>query len=263
MEKMFFFSQIKKSWKFNELIYFLAFSDIKTRYSKSILGPMWASLSIGIFVVAFGIIGSRLWGLDLNVFMPFFSAGYITWILISNIISESTNLLSNVSNTIKSTDTPFFVFNVSLVLKNLILFFHHLIIFFLVCLVLSFPISIKIFFIFPSLIIIFIIGTLFSYVWSIICTRFNDMAQLTTNLLQILFFLTPVFWPAERLKGIYFKLLVDFNPVFQILSLIRQPLLGKSLELANIIYVLVTFLVLLILSVYLGNRYRKNIIFFV
>tara|TARA_B100000989_G_C19247622_1_gene346738 strand:+ start:328 stop:597 length:270 start_codon:yes stop_codon:yes gene_type:complete len=89
------------------------------------------------------------------------------------------------------------------------------------------------------------------------------MAQLTTNLLQILFFLTPVFWPAERLKGIYFKLLVDFNPVFQILSLIRQPLLGKSLELANIIYVLVTFLVLLILSVYLGNRYRKNIIFFV
>ena len=261
--KNFFFSQIKKSLKFNDLILFLAFSDIKTRYSKSFLGPLWASLSIGIFVVAFGIIGSRLWGLDLDAFMPFFSAGYITWVLISNVISESTILLNNVSNTLKSTDTPFFVFNVSMVLKNIIIFCHHLIIFFLFCLVLSYPISFKILYIFPSLVIIFIVGTLFSYVWSIICTRFNDMAQLTTNILQILFFLTPVFWPAERLQGIYFKLLVDFNPVFQILSLIRQPLLGQSLQLSNIIYVFITFLILLTLSIFLGNKYRKNILFFV
>ena len=89
------------------------------------------------------------------------------------------------------------------------------------------------------------------------------MAQLTTNILQILFFLTPVFWPAERLQGIYFKLLVDFNPVFQILSLIRQPLLGQSLQLSNIIYVFITFLILLTLSIFLGNKYRKNILFFV
>jgi len=133
----------------------------------------------------------------------------------------------------------------------------------LVCLVLSYPISFKILYIFPSLVIIFVVGTLFSYVWSIICTRFNDMAQLTTNILQILFFLTPVFWPAEKLQGIYFKLLVDFNPVFQILSLIRQPLLGQSLQLSNIIYVFITFFILLILSIFLGNKYRKNILFFV
>ena len=261
--KSFFLTELKKSLSFIDLIIFLAFSDIKAKYSRTIIGPLWLILSIGIFVVAFGIIGSKLWGLELKKFMPFFASGYVVWILISNIISDSTSVLNNSSNTIKSINTPFLIFIISSVIKNLIIFFHHLIIFFLICFFLSYEINLNLFQIVPSIILIFLIGVLFSFIWSIICSRFNDISALTTNMLQIFFFLTPIFWPTDRLSGNYFQLLVDLNPIYQVLNLVRSPLLGKSLEIQNFVYVFLIILIFFLLSVIVGNKYRKKIIFFI
>lgn len=263
LKESFFLTELKKTFFFIDLIIFLALSDIKVKYSRTIIGPLWLVLSIGIFVIAFGIIGSKLWGLETEQFMPFFASGYVTWILISNIISDSTTVLNNSSHTIKSINTPFFVFIISSVIKNFIIFFHHLIIFFLICFFLSYKINFNLLQIFPSIFLIFLIGVLFSFVWSIICSRFNDVTQLTTNILQIFFFLTPVFWPAERLSGKYFKLLVDLNPVYQVLNLVRSPLLGKSLEIQNFVFIFAIIFILLITSIFIGNKYKKKIIFYI
>ena len=188
LKESFFITELKESLTFIDLIVFLAFSEIKARYSRTIIGPLWLVLSIGIFVVAFGAIGSKLWGLELKKFMPFFASGYVTWILISNIISDSTSVLNNSSNTIKSIKTPILIFIISSVIKNFIIFFHHLILFFLICFFLSYEINFNLFQIFPSIILIFLIGILFSFIWSIICSRFDDISALTTNMLQIFFF---------------------------------------------------------------------------
>jgi len=263
MTYFFFLNECRKSLKYLNLIIYLSLVDIKIRYSKTIIGPLWTSLSIGIFVVSFGIIGSKLWNQDIKDFMPFFSSGYITWILISNIISESTSTLSNSARTLKSINTPYLVFLISMVLKNLIIFFHHLLVYFLICLFLDYKINSYLLFIVPSVFIIFLIGIMFSFIWSILCTRYNDLSQFTSNLLQIFFFLTPVFWPADKLQGIYFKLLVELNPIYQILNLIRQPLLGNMIAIENLMYALLILLVLLICCLIIGNKVKKDIIFFI
>jgi ABC-type polysaccharide/polyol phosphate export permease len=43
--------------------------------------------------------------------------------------------------------------------------------------------------------------------------------------MQFAIFITPVFWPAERLKGAKHAVL-DFNPFYHMLEAVRAPLMG-------------------------------------
>ena len=261
-KKSFALEQFIFCLSFRELIFHNATNEIRLRYIKTFFGPFWTILSIGIFVLSFGFIGSRLWGLDVNTFLPTFAAGYIVWICISSIISESTTILSQNESTLKSVNIPIMVFLLSMGIKNIIIFFHHLVFFLIICFFFSQKINLNIILIIPSLAILSIIGILFSFSWSILCTRFNDLAQFTNNLLQIFFFITPVFWPAERLTGTYFKLLIDLNPIYQVLNIIKQPLLGNTIDLNNLYFCIFLIIILFFLSILLGNKYRKKLIFF-
>lgn len=263
MEKIFFFNQIKNSFRYFDLITHIALKEVKIKYIKTFLGPIWNSLSIMIFIISFGFVGSRLWGLDVEVFLPNFAASYIIWICISNIIGESTTILNANANILKSVNTPILVFHLSMVLKNTSIFFHHVLAFFLISLFFSHDFSFSIIFIIFSVFFFFIIAVLFSFSWSILCNVYSDLVPLTNNLLQLLFFITPIFWPAERLTGTYFKLLVDFNPIYQILNLIKQPLMGNLISMSNVLSCLMLIIFLLLIAILVGNIFRKKIIFFI
>lgn len=257
------YQEFKTYLSYKDLIIHNATQEIKLRYNKSVIGPLWNSLSMSIFVISFGIIGSKLWGMNISEFLPTFAAGYIIWVLISNIISDATNLLSGYSAILKSIKIPISIFMISMVLKNIIIFFFHLLVFLIICIFLSYDINFYFLLFLPSLLLLSLIGFFFSFIWSILCARFNDLAQFTTNILQIFFFITPIFWPAERLTGVYFKILVDLNPIYQILNLIKQPLLGNFIDLNNLFFSLALIFILIIISLFVGNKFRNKIIFFI
>ncbi len=61
---------------------------------------------------------------------------------------------------------------------------------------------------------------------SIASARFRDIPPIVASLLQILFFLTPVIWRKEDLPGK--AILVDFNPFYHLIEIVRAPLLGSA-----------------------------------
>lgn len=62
----------------------------------------------------------------------------------------------------------------------------------------------------------------------IISTRFRDIAPIVASILQVTFFLTPIFWPINSL-GIY-RPIAEFNPLFCAIDVIRAPLMGVPVE---------------------------------
>lgn len=56
-------------------------------------------------------------------------------------------------------------------------------------------------------------------VLGLVCTRFRDITQIVTSLMQMLMFLTPVFWLPENLPGRARYVL--WNPLAQMLDLLR------------------------------------------
>jgi len=60
----------------------------------------------------------------------------------------------------------------------------------------------------------------------IACVRYRDIQQLVTTLLQVSMFVTPVFWQPAQLGG-DLQFVVQFNPLYHFIEIVRAPLLGR------------------------------------
>jgi len=206
----------------------LGWTDVRARYRRTTFGPFWATLSLGIFMVSFSIIWSRLWKADLKDYMPFISAGMLSWTMVSAIIVDGTSTFTQQKPLLETMRFPLTVLTCAVVWRNLILFLHNLIVYVVIALIFQVPVGLPILLVPFSLAIISINGIWVATLLGMIGTRYRDVQQLITNILQIMLFLTPIFWKADQLEaaGRTSKLLVDFNPVLHYIDILRDPLLG-------------------------------------
>src|SRR5437867_3632294 len=84
-QKKLAFNDIKdgiRSWRVWLL---LAYHDIKVRYLRSILGPFWITISMGITVYSMGYLYAHLFHTDMQYYYPYLVASMLTWTLISSL----------------------------------------------------------------------------------------------------------------------------------------------------------------------------------
>src|SRR5258708_32822844 len=67
----------------------LGWNDIRQRYRRSTLGPLWITLSMAVFIGVLGVIYSRIFHVEVDIYLPFLTAGYVTWGFIAQVINES------------------------------------------------------------------------------------------------------------------------------------------------------------------------------
>jgi len=65
---------------------------------------------------------------------------------------------------------------------------------------------------------------------AIVCSRFRDMTQVMTNILQVLFYATPIMWMVKTLPEHVSRGFIEWNPFFHFIQLVRGPLLGEAPE---------------------------------
>jgi ABC-type polysaccharide/polyol phosphate export permease len=62
-----------------ELWLHLGWQDIKQRYRRSVLGPIWITIATGTTAVAMGGLYSKLFHLELSEHLPYVTLGLIIW----------------------------------------------------------------------------------------------------------------------------------------------------------------------------------------
>src|SRR5262245_30847564 len=67
----------------------LGWSDIRQRYRRSVLGPLWITISIGVLVGTLGVIYSQVLQTDIDSYLPFLCLGFVIWGFISVTLLES------------------------------------------------------------------------------------------------------------------------------------------------------------------------------
>jgi ABC-2 type transport system permease protein/lipopolysaccharide transport system permease protein len=94
-----------------------------------------------------------------------------------------------------------------------------------------------------------------------VSARFRDIPQVINSVVQILFFLTPVFWKPESLKGHAY--VTEYNPFFHLLEVVRAPLLGGFPAAENYVAALLITLANVGVSIYLFTRFRGRIAYWI
>jgi ABC-type polysaccharide/polyol phosphate export permease len=224
------------------------------------LGPFWITLSCCILVLGLTFINISLFNTDLKVILPWISVGIIFWNYITSIIEDSTKIFDSQK-----------LLNISIelidlvsvnIFKNIIILFHNLIVILLIFLFLEVELNANFFFIFFGMAIFVINSYCISILFGLLCLRFRDFILIIKNALYLIFLITPVFWLPDSLSKNKL-LLVDYNIVFQIIQSIRDPLLGNKLT-SNCIFINIFFsIILLILTTFFYNKYKKKALFWI
>ena len=95
----------------------------------------------------------------------------------------------------------------------------------------------------------------------ILTSRYRDVQSLVSSLLSVMIFFTPIFWTIEQMGEVGRKFVVMPNLIYHYIEIFRQPMLGNAPSELNILITLVTTLILLFLSIFVLNKYKKKIIY--
>lgn len=194
-------------------------------------------------------------------YLPFLAAGTIFWGFISGVINEGCLGFVAAEGMIKQLPIPLFVHILRVVWRNFLIMLHNLLIYPLVILILGVSLKPIVFLVMPGIILVIINLTWMALLLGIVCTRFRDMPNIIASLLQVTFYLTPIIWMPNLLSERANILLLELNPFFHLLEIIRSPLLG---QLPSTLSWLVSFAMALVgwlITLKVFGRYQHRLVY--
>jgi len=212
-----------KSWMWSAM----AMQDIKMRYRGSLLGPFWLTVSMITMIAAMGLIYAGMFHMELTSYLPFLTVGLVIWSFLSTVIIEGCQTFLSAQNIITQVRLPFSIHAWRNVCRNLIVLAHNMVIVPFVLILFGVHIGWSVIAIIPALVILTINGIWISIFLGMISARYRDVPQIVVNFVQVIFFVTPIFWPPEAL-GTWMHALPLLNPLFAAVDVVRAPLLGGT-----------------------------------
>jgi ABC-type polysaccharide/polyol phosphate export permease len=206
----------------------LGWDDIRQRYRRSILGPFWITLSMGVFIFVLGVIYGRLFHMNLATYMPYLSVGYIVWGFMSAVANDSCGAFHEGGRIIKQIKLPYSTYVLRVICRNFIVFLHTIVIFIPVAIYFKTTPDWKALLAIPGLFLVIVNTTWVATVLAIISTRYRDVQPIVGTIVQLMMFATPIMWSVSSLGGE--TIVAEVNPVYHLIEIVRAPMLGAAPE---------------------------------
>jgi lipopolysaccharide transport system permease protein len=230
--------RFKELWEYKELLYFLAWRDIKVRYKQTVIGASWAVLqpitAMVIFSIFFGYLAKiPSDGIPYPIFVY---CGLLPWQLFAYALTESSNSLVTNRQLITKVYFPRLLVPISTVLAGLVDF---------------------------SIAFVVLIGMMFYYGWvpttavlallffllltvgtalgvgfwlSALNVKYRDIRYTIPFLTQVWLFATPVVYPSSLIPEPW-RALYGLNPIAGVVEGFRWALLGSKTDIGPLLIV--------------------------
>src|SRR5580704_3998581 len=209
----------------------MGWDDIRQRYRRSVIGPFWITLSMGVFILLLGVIYSRLFHMELENYLPYLSIGYIVWGFMSAAINDSCIAFTDTSRIIKQIKLPYSVYVLRMVWRNFIIFLHTIVIYLPIAIIFKIEPNLKMLLAIPGLILVCVNLIWMATVIAILSTRYRDIQPIVGTTIQLGMFATPIMWPISSLGNA--RIVAEVNPIYHLIEIARAPLLGVAPELKS------------------------------
>jgi homopolymeric O-antigen transport system permease protein len=206
----------------------MGWDDIRQRYRRSVIGPFWITLSMGLFTLVLGVIYSRLFHTDLQTYLPYLTVGYVVWGFMSAAANDSCIAFSDASRVIKQIKLPYSVYVLRVVWRNFIIFLHTIVIYIPMAIIFKIEPNLMTLYEIPGLILVVVNLVWLTTVIAILSTRYRDIQPIVGTVIQLGMFATPIMWKVSALGDD--KFVAELNPVYHLIEITRAPLLGMAPE---------------------------------
>lgn len=257
-------SYVKNIWAARYFWLHLSLADIRAKYRRSILGLAWAVIQPFMMTLLLTFVMGSFFKTEMGSYAPFIFSGLITWEFIVSSSVTGCTAFTNAEGYIKQFRHPLMIYTLRAVIPCFVNFFYAfigLIIWVLVWKPSNFGFS------WISLPLSF--GMLFLFTWPLttinafIGTKFRDFTQLIVILLQVVYYISPIFFLPKMFLDAHLSFLLQYNPIAHLLNLIRSPLMrGEFPHSEDYLYTLIAILFLWFCSWIVIQRTEKKVIFY-
>jgi lipopolysaccharide transport system permease protein len=206
----------------------LGWLDIRLRYRGSILGPFWLTISTGVMVGALGLLYSTLFKINLREYLPFLALSQVLWGFLAVLVSEACTTFTDAEGVIRSVRMPFFLFSMRVLIRNAIALGHNIAVIVVVFAIFSMWPGWAALVAIPGLLLWAVDALALTLLLGAFCARFRDIQPIVNSVMQIAFFTTPVIWKPDQLGPAAIRKLA-LNPFFDVLEIVRGPILGSDI----------------------------------
>lgn len=219
-------------YKYKDLLVELTSKDIKMRHKQTILGVAWVLfqplISVLIFTLIFGVIIKL--PTDKIPYPLFVFIGFNFWNLFSNTITSVSGSLAGNESLIKKVYFPRVIIPLSTIATNLFDFTISSAFLLIMIAYFGLPLSFTFFiYFFTSVVIVFLTCTGLGLFLASLNLRYRDVRQILPFFIQILIFLTPVFYPVTSVSAAN-RWILSLNPLSTAIELTRYGVGGVGVS---------------------------------
>jgi ABC-2 type transport system permease protein len=245
------FRDIRDGFGMRQLWAHLGWQDIKQRYRRSVIGPLWITISMGVTAVGLGVLYAKLFHESIGTYLPYVVVGFIVWNFINGCLIEGMDTFIANEGMIKQIPAPLSVYVLRTVWRQVLMLAHNIVIYLIILAIffrsldvpyqlepphgllhpgLSFAALLAI----PAAALIAINGVWVALLFGIISTRFRDIPQVINSVIQLLFYMTPIIWSPDTFlakQGAGWAMLIfQLNPLYHFVQIMRGPMIGQQVS---------------------------------
>lgn len=243
--------KLRDLWTYRELLYLLAWRDVKVRYKQTVLGATWAIIQPVFTMVVFSIIFGKLGKIPSDGLpYPIFSfAALLPWQFFSHTLTHSSQSLVAEARLITKVYFPRLIIPVASVLAGLMDFAIAFGVLLLLLFYYNIMPTINVVFL-PLFVFLALVSALAVGLWlSALNVKYRDVRHTLPFISQFWLFISPVAYPSSMIPENW-QWLYGLNPMVGVIEGFRWALLGSPLS-TTTMYVSVP----LTIAIFIGGLY--------
>ncbi|QQN61302.1 glycosyltransferase [Bradyrhizobium diazoefficiens] len=233
----------------------LAWSDMRHRYVRSLLGPFWMSLQMAIVVAVLGSVIGQMSNADMLARLPMLALSMTAWTFLNSVVLDATTALQNSASLIRDRALPPVIFLLQCTFRQGLFALHNACVPLILWLLLTPHHLSGALAALPGLSLFVICTFGLSLVLGALATRYRDLKPIIESTLMLAFLASPVIWSADMIN--HRSTVMRLNPLTHLFAVWREPLAGGHVDATSIIYVLVALALLLCASALTLVHLRK------
>lgn len=203
----------------------LGLQDIELRYKRSLLGPFWISASLVATILALAFVFSGVFQQEFANYIAWLGAGLLAWQLITGLTQESAGSVVEHAGMLQNVRLPITLISGRIVIRTAIIFAHNAVAVLVTLMAFGHRFEPVALLAIPGAGAILLVGFFLCSAIGPICARFRDIPLVIQNLMQVIFFLTPIFWMPSTMS--HRPAFISANPFYHMIELVRAPMLGN------------------------------------
>jgi lipopolysaccharide transport system permease protein len=249
--------RFREMWQYRELLFFLAWRDIKVRYKQTAVGALWAIfqpiMTVVVFTILLGHLGKLPTGNTPYAVIVF--SGLLPWMLFASALMACSGSMTANQNLVTKIYVPRLILPIAATIASVVDFLLGLVVLIGVMAWYGITPPIQVVML-PFLLVFTLITALSIGLWlAALNVKFRDVQYALPFLTQMWFFITPVAYSTALIPAKW-QLIYGINPMAGVVEGFRWALIGTSTDVGPMLALAVCLVVILLVG---GVAYFRRV----